>query len=184
MPRLPNPQPPRPPRAKTPPPPPPAPRRSAGQMSPLRPGASAEGQLAEAVAEALFGKPKRRMPAVPVVPPTPSGDPVEDTVFSAGGPVVGSVLQFTSAPRGWVARLTNEAGDTWDEPVVGWAVVVTWTAYSSEVEPAKDEGNSPPKPDGDPRFQTEVQPMTLTDSGAMELIMFREGVELVGHVRI
>lgn len=85
-------------------------------------------------------------------------------------PTVGSVLHFTPESRGWVANLQDDDGNEWQEPVVGWAVVVIWAAYAAENE---DESTKATK-----QFQTEVQPMTLTEDGTIEVPMFREGVTL------
>lgn len=85
-------------------------------------------------------------------------------------PVVGSVLHFTPETRGWIANLSGDDGESWQEPVVGWAVVVIWAAYSPDNEdPATKETK---------QFQTEVQPVTLTEAGSMEPLVFRDGVSL------
>lgn len=92
----------------------------------------------------------------------PSGEPMR--------PTEGSILQYTVDNGRWIAELSNEDGDEWYEPVVGWAVVVTWTAYGPNAEPRQDGDES--------EFQTDVQPMMFTRDSTTELMLFREGVTL------
>jgi hypothetical protein len=87
-------------------------------------------------------------------------------------PTIGSVLHYTPDARGWLAVLSDEEGSTWEEPVVGWAVVCTWVSYAPEAE------DSEPRPEGDEsEFQTEIQPVLFSDEG-VELMVFREGVQI------
>lgn len=87
-------------------------------------------------------------------------------------PMLGSVMQYTPGAPGWIAILTD-GESRWQEPVVGWATVVIWTAYNDE-DPEQDE-----KTKGTKQFQTEVQPMTLSSDGQLEVPLFREGVDLL-----
>jgi hypothetical protein len=92
-------------------------------------------------------------------------------------PIVGSVLHFTPAVgSGWLAQLTNEEGKTWNEPILGWGVVVVWAAYAKDNEDEETKGTS--------QFQTEVQPICLAEDGSIEPLLFRAGVELQGVTRI
>jgi hypothetical protein len=154
---------PRPPRRSTVPPlAPAAPRHGktgAATTVGARGGRQAEIDLSRAVAEALFGTPRRQMPRV-----IKQGDSME--------PVVGSVLHFAPAATGFLATLSNEDGDTWQEPIVGWGCVVVWAAYSEDNEDEATKGSK--------QFQTEVQPITLTEDGQLEPLVMREGLTLEG----
>lgn len=90
-------------------------------------------------------------------------------------PVVGSVLHFTPC-TGWVANLQDDDDENsgWQEPVIGWACVVTWTAWSEENEDEKTKGTK--------QFQTELQPVTLSEDGMIEPLVMREDVTLTGLV--
>lgn len=123
-------------------------------------GGRGDTAFADAVSSALFG----RVAPVPVAPhePEPPGD-------DHMRPTVGSILQFTPDARGWLAALSDEEGQHWHEPVVGWAVVVTWAAYSADAE-GREEGD-------ESEFQSDVQPVLFSGEGT-ELMMFREGVTL------
>jgi hypothetical protein len=91
-------------------------------------------------------------------------------------PTVGSVLHYAPDSSGWLAQLSDES-ETWQEPVIGWAVVCTWVSYAPEAEDAE------PRPEGDEsEFQTELQPVLFTDQG-VELMIFRDGVTLEGLVK-
>lgn len=151
------------PRSFTAPAPPPSSFRRGGPAAQISVAGSRESTLlAGAVAQALFGVKPRTTPRATPAAALESGDDME--------PTVGSVLHFTPESRGWVATVTDDEGNEWQEPVVGWAVVVIWAAYSAENE---DEATKSTK-----QFQTEVQPMTLTEDGTIEVPMFREGVTL------
>lgn len=92
-------------------------------------------------------------------------------------PVVGSVLHFVPAATGWVANLQADGEDEdkiWQEPVIGWVCVVTWTAWSPENEDEATKGTQ--------QFQTEVQPITMMEDGQIETLVMREDVTLVGLV--
>lgn len=119
--------------------------------------------LGAAVAEALFGqKPKPRMRFPGHEESKDQGETME--------PVLGSVLQFTAVSPGWLAVLSDGENE-WQEPIIGWAVVVIWTAYQDDNEEESTKGTK--------QFQTEVQPLTLTRDGQMETPVFRDNVELV-----
>lgn len=86
-------------------------------------------------------------------------------------PVIGSVLHFAPAVPGYLAHLSQEgSNDGWIEPIVGWGCVVVWAAYSPDNEDVETKGTK--------QFQTELQPITLTDDGQLEPLVMREGVEL------
>lgn len=85
-------------------------------------------------------------------------------------PLLGSVLQFSPATPGWMIAVTD--GETeWAEPLVGWAVVVIWTAWQKDNE---EEGTQ-----GTKQFQTELQPVSITKTGEVEPLIMREGIEFV-----
>jgi hypothetical protein len=109
---------------------------------------------------------------LPVVAPTEPDDQGEDV-----RPTVGSVLHYTPDSRGWLANLSDDEGSEWQEVVVGWAVVVTWAKYAPENEDSE-------RPEGDEsEFQSEIQPALFSpESGSVELMVFREGVNLDGLV--
>ena len=88
-------------------------------------------------------------------------------------PTVGSVLNYTPDTRGWLAQLSDEEGASWEELVVGWAVVVTWASYAPDSEEsAREEGD-------ESEFQTEIQPaLFCAETGSVELMVFREGVQI------
>jgi hypothetical protein len=169
-PRIPRPQPPRPgrmPRTIRPP-----------QMGFTMPRAATQGALAvdfgQAIAEQLLAG-FQQIGQDPVVIELPAVAPEHDQGVDVR-PTIGSVLHFTPDSRGWLAQLSNEDGDSWDEPVVGWAVVCTWVSYAPEADDAE------PRPEGDEsEFQTEIQPALFTDNG-VELMIFRDGVTLDGLV--
>lgn len=109
------------------------------------------------------------LPITTPVPDQPEGDDVR--------PTVGSVLHYTPDSRGWLANLSDEEGSEWQEIVVGWAVVVTWASYAPDSEESqREEGD-------ESEFQSEIQPALFsTESGNVELMLFREGVTLDGLV--
>jgi hypothetical protein len=121
-------------------------------------GPSTEVDLGRAVTEALFGQPRRPMTRF-----VKTGESME--------PVIGSVLHFSPAMPGYLANLENEDGEAWIEPIIGWACVVVWAAYSPDNEDVETKGTK--------QFQTEIQPITLADDGQLEPIVMREGVSLV-----
>ena len=120
-------------------------------------GPSTEIDLGRAVTEALFGQPRRPMTRF-----VKTGESME--------PVIGSVLHFAPATPGYLASFENEDGDAWQEPVIGWACVVVWAAYSSDNEDVETKGTK--------QFQTELQPITLTEDGQLEPLVMREGLSL------
>lgn len=103
-------------------------------------------------------------------------------------PIVGSVLQFTPESRGWYANLTDDSGACWEEPIVGWAVVVNWTDYDDSSDGSDDEDNEDNGKAGTGQYQTEIQPVTLGESGTMEIPLLREvtlvGLAMPGMVRV
>lgn len=143
--------------------------RQGGSMT-MRPDAG----MAEAVMLALFGVPQRKQRG-----PFPWSK-------STGGrmdPIVGSVLQFVDAPPGWSAVFATEDEDAtlWEEPIVGWGVLVIWTSDSDEETPETTTAKR--------QYQTEVQPLTVNQEGAAEFPLLRENAVLQallqpGQVRI
>lgn len=140
------------------------------------------GKLGAAVAEALFGHKMAPAPRVLQSTPAPecTGSHPSDVAEADVEPLVGSILQFTPAGPGWVA-VVGDGTKQWSEPVVGWAVVVIWTAYGEENEDENTKGTQ--------QFQTEVQPVTLNEDGEIEVIIMRDDIELIslampGQVRV
>jgi hypothetical protein len=125
----------------------------------VRGGRQAEIDMSQAVVEALFGTPRRTPVRV-----IKQGEAME--------PVVGSVLHFSPAAPGFLANLESEDGSSWQEPIIGWGCVVVWAAYSSDNEDVETKGTK--------QFQTELQPITLTEDGQLEPLVMREGLVLVG----
>jgi len=107
---------------------------------------------------------------------TPNSEPTDQEEDDMR-PTVGSVLHYTPDSRGWLANLSDEEGSEWQEIVVGWAVVVTWAKYAPEAEDSE-------RAEGDEsEFQTEIQPaLFCAETGNVELMVFREGVNLDGLV--
>ena len=83
-------------------------------------------------------------------------------------PTLGSVLSFTPVSPGWTAVMTD-GEKAWQEPLIGWAVVVVWTAYGETNEDETSKGTK--------QFQTEIQPLTMTVEMTAELPLLREGIE-------
>lgn len=100
----------------------------------------------------------------------PTGTDAETSGDEPMRPTEGSILQYTVDNSRWIAQLSDEDGDEWYEPVVGWAVVVTWTAYGPNPDARQDGDES--------EFQTDVQPMMFTRDNTTELMLFRENVTL------
>lgn len=97
-------------------------------------------------------------------------------------PVVGSILQVMPSQPGWSALFASPDDEKtpWEEAIVGWAVVVIWTTD----ETPKDE-----EPKSEHRqYQTEVQPMTCSQEGIVEVPCMRDVVQLAvlqpGQIRI
>jgi hypothetical protein len=152
-----------------------APQMGLGFLPPRTRG-SAAVDFGQAIAEQLMAQ-VQQFGAGPVVLELPAVAPDLNQGVDDVRPTVGSVLHFAPDSSGWLARLSNEHGDDWEEPIVGWAVVVIWVAY---VPDADDEN---PRPEGDEsEFQTELQPVLFTDQG-VELMIFRDGVTLEGLVK-
>lgn len=52
-----------------------------------------------------------------------------------------SPTAFTPDSSGWTAAFTNADGNTWTEPVIGWAIAVNWAEHEERDnadDPARD----------------------------------------------
>jgi hypothetical protein len=137
--------------------------------------ATTQGSMAldfgQAIAEQLLANVQQNFGHGPVVLELPAVAPEHDQGVDVR-PTIGSVLHYTPDSRGWLAVLSDEEGSTWEEPVVGWAVVCTWVSYAPEADDAE------PRPEGDEsEFQTELVPMLFSEDG-VELMIFRDGVQI------